>query len=108
GNRLDRQDALRHWTASGAWFSRETGKKGQIIPGQFADLAVLDRDYFNVPEEEIVDIEADLTVVDGAIVHAKAVFADHAPAPLPELPEWSPVPIFGAPGAAQPRVLSPV
>ena len=27
-NRLDRHDALRHWTAEGAWFSRETGKKG--------------------------------------------------------------------------------
>ena len=26
-NRLSRQDALQHWTAAGAWFSRESGKK---------------------------------------------------------------------------------
>ncbi|MEM9879397.1 MAG: amidohydrolase, partial [Pseudomonadota bacterium] len=35
-NRLSRQDALHHWTAAGAWFSREDGKKGQIQAGQFA------------------------------------------------------------------------
>ena len=101
GNRLSREDALRHWTAAGAWFSREQDKKGQIKAGQFADLAVLDRDYFAIPEDEIVNIEADLTFTGGKVVHAKGAFADHAPAPLPELPDWSPVPVFGAPGAAK-------
>ncbi|MEM6483014.1 MAG: amidohydrolase family protein, partial [Pseudomonadota bacterium] len=98
-NRLDRHDALRHWTSAGAWFSREDGKKGQIKSGQFADLAVLDRDYFAVPEDQIADIEADMTLVGGKIVHAKGPFTVHAPAQLPELPDWSPVPVFGAPGA---------
>ncbi|MEM6455236.1 MAG: amidohydrolase [Acidobacteriota bacterium] len=103
-NRLSRDEALRHWTAAGAWFSREDGVKGQIKVGQFADLAVLDRDYYAVAEDEIADITADLTLSGGAIVHAKARFADHAPAPLPELPDWSPVPVFGAPGAPAPAV----
>lgn len=104
-NRLDRHDALRHWTAEGAWFSRETGKKGQIKAGQLADLAVLDRDYFTVAEDEISDIEADMTLVGGKTVFAKGNFADRAPAPLDELPDWSPVPVFGAPGAAPVRAL---
>ena len=104
-NRLDRHDALRHWTAEGAWFSRETGKKGQIKAGQLADLAVLDRDYFTVAEDEITDIEADMTLVGGKTVFAKGNFADRAPAPLGELPDWSPVPVFGAPGAAPVRAL---
>ena len=99
-NRLSRHDALRHWTAEGAWFSREQGKKGQIKAGQLADIAVLDRDYFTVDEPEITEIEADLTLTGGAIVHAKGAFAAHAPAPLPELPDWSPIPIFGAPGVS--------
>ncbi|MDJ0821237.1 MAG: amidohydrolase [Paracoccaceae bacterium] len=102
GNRLSRHDALRHWTAAGAWFSREQDKKGQIKAGQFADIAVLDRDYFAVPEDEITEIEADLTFTGGKIVYAKGAFAGHAPAPLPELPDWSPVPMFGAPGAPHP------
>ncbi|MEM9352115.1 MAG: amidohydrolase [Planctomycetota bacterium] len=98
-DRLDRHDALRHWTAAAAWFSREEGKKGQIKAGQLADFAVLDRDYFAVPEEEITEIEADLTLTGGKVVHAKGDFEAHAPEPLQALPDWSPVPVFGAPGA---------
>ncbi|MEM1246469.1 MAG: amidohydrolase [Acidobacteriota bacterium] len=100
-NRLSRDEALRHWTAAGAWFSREEGSKGQLKVGQLADLAVLDRDYYAVPEEEIAAITADLTLSGGRVVHAKAAFADSAPKPLPELPEGSPVPVFGAPGVAR-------
>ena len=33
-----------------------------------ADMAVLDRDYFAVPDEEIKDIRVDLTLVDGEVV----------------------------------------
>lgn len=97
-NRLSREEALRHWTAAGAWFSREEGQKGQLKPGQFADLAVLDRDYFTVSEDQIADISADLTLTGGKIVHAKGVFQNSAPAPLPELPDWSPINSLGAPG----------
>ncbi|MEM8947376.1 MAG: amidohydrolase [Planctomycetota bacterium] len=99
-DRLSREEALQHWTSAGAWFSREVGKKGQIKIGQLADMAVLDRDYFAVAENEIADIEADLTLTGGKIVHASADFAAYAPPPLKNLPGWSPVPIFGAPGAA--------
>ena len=69
------------------------------MPGQFADLAVLDRDYFNVADDEITEIMADMTMIGGKIVHASGAFSDFGPPPLPELPDWSPVPIFGAPGA---------
>ncbi|MEL6265682.1 MAG: amidohydrolase family protein, partial [Pseudomonadota bacterium] len=100
GNRLTREEALRHWTAAGAWFSREEGVKGRLMAGRFADLAVLDRDYFAVAEAEIADITADLTLTGGRVVHAKGAFALHAPAPLAGLPDWSPVPVFGAPGVA--------
>lgn len=97
-NRLSRHDALKHWTSAGAWFSRESGKKGQIMPGQFADFAVLDRDYFTVIEDEITEITADLTFTGGQVVHAKDRFASYAPSPLPTLPDWSPINAFGGPG----------
>jgi predicted amidohydrolase YtcJ len=45
---------------------------GTIEPGRLADLAVLDRDYFSVPDVEIKKIRSVLTVVDGKIVHQSA------------------------------------
>jgi predicted amidohydrolase YtcJ len=99
GNCLSREEALRLYTQGSSWFSRETGKKGALLPGQLADLAVLTEDYFSVPEAEIKSIESVLTVVGGTIVYATGEFAPHLPAPLPVLPEWSPAKYFGGYGA---------
>ena len=77
------------------WFSNEEGKKGQIKPGQLADLAVLSADYFSVPEDEIQDIESVLTVVGGKVVHGAGDFGSLAPPLAPPMPDWSPVRRFG-------------
>jgi hypothetical protein len=98
-SRLSREEALRLYTQGSSWFSSESGKKGAIAPGQLADLIALTDDYFSVPEEEIKDIESVLTVLGGKIVHAIEEFAVHAPPPIPVLPEWSPVKVFGGYGA---------
>lgn len=97
-DRLSREEALRHWTEAGAWFSRESGRKGVLKPGALADLALLDRDVFACAEDEIAAITADLTVMGGKVVHATRAFAMHAPPALPPLPAWSPLNAFGAPG----------
>jgi predicted amidohydrolase YtcJ len=94
-NRLDRLEALRRYTLGSAWFSGEEDKKGAIAPGYLADLAVLSADYFSVPEEEIKRIESVLTVVDGKIVYGTDDFGQFAPAPIPVLPDWSPVKEYG-------------
>ncbi len=44
-------------------------KIGTIETGKLADLAVLDRDYFTVPDADIKKILSVLTVVNGKIVH---------------------------------------
>jgi predicted amidohydrolase YtcJ len=93
--RLDRTTALRLWTEGSAWFSTEDGKKGRIAAGQFADLAVLDGDYFSVPEEQIKSLAAVLTVVDGRVVHGDQEFESLAPPLPPAMPDWSPVRAYG-------------
>ena len=94
-NTLDRDTALRMLTEKVTWFSNEEGKKGQIIAGQLADLAVLDRDYFSIPGDEIQDVTSVLTVVGGRVVHGAGDFAPMAPALPPAMPDWSPVNRFG-------------
>ena len=98
-NRLSREEALRLYTQGSSWFSNESGKKGALAVGQLADLAVLTDDYLSVPEEKIKSIESVLTIVGGKVVHATDEFAPHAPPPIPVLPEWSPVKVFGGYGA---------
>jgi hypothetical protein len=89
-NRLDRMEALRLWTAAGAWFSGEEGRKGAIATGQLADLAVLSRDYFSVPDDAIKSLESTLTLVGGKVVHASGRFSRLAPPELPASPDWAP------------------
>lgn len=90
-NRLSRDQALRLHTEGSAWFSGEQDVKGRIEPGQYADLAVLSADYFEVPGEQLRDIESVLTLVDGKIVYGAEEYAELAPE-LPAIqPQWSPV-----------------
>jgi len=98
-NCLSREEALRLYTQGSSWFSSEAGKKGALALGQMADIIALTDDYFSVPEENIKGIESVLTFVGGKIVHATEEFSSHQPPPIPVLPEWSPVKVFGGYGA---------
>ncbi|GLZ02585.1 amidohydrolase [Actinomadura sp. NBRC 104412] len=69
GQQITRREALRAFTRENAWFLRADDRLGSIEKGKPADLVVLDRDYFSVPENEIKRISAVLTIVGGRIVH---------------------------------------
>lgn len=71
---LDRETALALWSKGSAWFSGEQALKGALVEGEFADLAVLSDDYFQVEAEDIQWIESVLTVVGGRVVYAGAEF----------------------------------
>ncbi len=66
---LTRSEALRLYTAGGAWVSGEEQVKGILAPGYLADLAVLSDDYFTVQESEIPRIRSVLTMVGGKVVY---------------------------------------
>ena len=98
-NQLTREEALRLYTVGSAGFSGEADKKGSLVAGRFADLAVLSADYFGIPEIEIKALESVLTIVGGKPVYATQEFRPLDPPALPVLPEWSPVARFGGYGA---------
>ena len=57
--------------AGSAWFAFAEGERETLEVGKLADLAVLSKDYFKVPAEEIGEIEAVMTVVGGRVVYEK-------------------------------------
>jgi predicted amidohydrolase YtcJ len=69
---LTRQETLWLATVANKWFIEEDDI-GSIEIGNHADLAVLDRDFFTVPEEDIKRTRSSLTIVGGKIVHNNGV-----------------------------------
>ncbi|AQZ52239.1 amidohydrolase [Martelella mediterranea] len=94
-NRVSREKALSMWTHENTWFSSEVGKKGQIMAGQLADLAVLSDDFFSVPATAIAHLRSVLTVLGGKVVYGEGDYAPLAPELPRPMPDWSPVATFG-------------
>ena len=69
GQQISRREVLRLYTADNGWFLRMEDRLGTIEAGKLADLVVLDRDYFTVPDEDLKKTRSELTIVDGRIVH---------------------------------------
>lgn len=59
------EEALRAYTVLGAYAGREEQVKGRLVEGMLADFAVLDRDLFTIPPEEIREVRVERTYVAG-------------------------------------------
>ena len=68
---VDLMSVIRAYTWNGAYASFEEDIKGSLEPGKLADIVVLSRDIFNTPPEEILEINADMTMVDGVFVYRR-------------------------------------
>lgn len=93
-NVVDRVTALKLMTAGGYSLIKEQSK-GKIQKNYYADLIILNKDYFTVQDEEIKTISSKLTIVDGKIVYGDKDYNLVAPSSLPVIPAWSPVKFFG-------------
>jgi hypothetical protein len=67
---VSREQALIAHTRSNAFFIFQEDNLGSIQPGKYADLLVLDRDYFAVPASQIKDLRPLMTMVGGKIVYS--------------------------------------
>ena len=70
-----REQALRMYTLGSAWFSFDEVRRGSLEVGKLADFAILDRDFFTVPVEQIGATTSLLTIVGGKPVHIADPFA---------------------------------
>jgi predicted amidohydrolase YtcJ len=72
GQQISRRELLDLYTRNNAWFLGEPDEDqlGTLEVGRLGDVAVLDRDYFSVPDDRLRQTSSVLTVVGGAIVHS--------------------------------------
>lgn len=76
GQTLTRMQALRMYTASQPWFTKDEDKLGSIEAGKLADLVALSDDFLDpnrVPDEAIKRVTSVLTIIGGRIVHDSGV-----------------------------------
>jgi predicted amidohydrolase YtcJ len=76
---LSRAELLRSITLSAAEQLKLEAVLGSVEVGKFADLIVLDKNFMQVPEEELARNDVLLTLVGGKVVWAKAPFLGLAP-----------------------------
>ena len=68
---LTRAEALHSFTLAAAYAARQEERLGSLEPGKWADFIIIDRDYFEVPAEQIDDIVVLETWVGGKQVFAR-------------------------------------
>lgn len=67
--RISLPEAIASFTINGAWVNHSENDTGSIEVGKYADLAVLDRNLFEIEPEEISETTVLLTVLEGEVVH---------------------------------------
>jgi predicted amidohydrolase YtcJ len=72
--RLDLPTAMAAFTIGSAYVNHLDAETGSIEPGKLADLAVIDRDLFANPVEEIASASVEATFVEGERVFASPAF----------------------------------
>jgi len=69
--RLTREEALRSYTVDPAYVAFLEDDLGSLTVGKLADLAVLSKDIMTVPDQEILSIEAVMTMIGGKVVYER-------------------------------------
>ena len=73
--RIDRVHALKMWTSWASEYVLKEHELGTLEEGKFADLVVLDRDYFTVPVNDILKVRTPMTMVGGKIIQLQESLA---------------------------------
>jgi predicted amidohydrolase YtcJ len=71
---LSRNEVLRAITLNSSYELHQDLETGSLEVGKLADLIVLDRNFFDIPAEQIADIKVLQTVVGGRVVYQAAQF----------------------------------
>jgi predicted amidohydrolase YtcJ len=73
---MSREEALRAYSADGAWFTGEDDHRGKLLPGYDADLMVPTLDPFACTDDELAGIRSSLTIMGGRLTWAVSPFSE--------------------------------
>ncbi|MDA0707603.1 MAG: amidohydrolase, partial [Proteobacteria bacterium] len=65
------EESIKAYTINGANATFEGDVRGSIKVGKYADLVIVDRNLFNIPPADLINMEIDMTMVNGQIVFEK-------------------------------------
>lgn len=68
---LNVEELLRAWTIGGQYANFREKELGTLEEGKKADIAVLDRNLFHMPVEEMPEVKTVLTICNGKVVYEK-------------------------------------
>jgi predicted amidohydrolase YtcJ len=69
--KIDVETALRAYTVNNAWVGLSEDRLGRVRAGYLADIAVLDRNPFDVNPTDLKDVAVDMTIVNGEVVYRR-------------------------------------
>ena len=69
--RLSLEQALRAFTLDAAFAAHQEDRLGTLEPGKWADFILVDRDIFNIPTEQLWQVQVEETWVAGRRVFAR-------------------------------------
>jgi predicted amidohydrolase YtcJ len=67
--KLSMAEAISLYTWSGAWHGGSEKRRGEIVPGRDADLAILEQDPFLTPAADLWRIDVAMTFCGGRVTH---------------------------------------
>jgi predicted amidohydrolase YtcJ len=72
--KIDRVTALKGWTVYAAEDLLRGKELGSLEAGKLADFAVIDKDYFTVPEKDLMTINTLMTGINGKVAFKSPKF----------------------------------
>jgi predicted amidohydrolase YtcJ len=64
-------EAIENYTLDSAYAEFQEKEKGSITPGKWADLAVMEKNLFEIPKKDILNTAVSVTMLAGKIVYKK-------------------------------------
>ena len=69
--KITMEEALKAYTINNAYAAFEADIRGTLKPGKLADITVCDLNLLEIPSEDILKMNIEMTIVDGKIVYER-------------------------------------